>query len=51
MFVFTLCHIDYKDIPCFTEEKGFILILELFTDLGSGVWLFQSRHIIEIEAR
>lgn len=52
IFASTLCHVDYKDVLCFTEEeKGFILILEIFCTLGFGVWLFPFRHVIEIEAR
>ena len=52
MFASTLCHVDYKDVLCFTEEeKGFILILEIFCILGSGVRLFPFDHVIEIEAR
>lgn len=52
MFASTLCHVDYKDVLCFIEEeKSFILILEIFCILGSGVWLFPFHHVIELEAR
>lgn len=33
------------------EEKGFILILEIFFSLGSGVGLFLFHHLTETEAR
>lgn len=52
MFVSTLCHVDYEDVLCFIEEeKGFILLLEIFCILGSGVWFFPFHHVREIEAR
>jgi len=52
MFASTLCHVDYKEVVCFSEEeKGFTLIFEIFCIFGSGVWLFLFYLVTEIEAR
>lgn len=37
-FASALCHADHQDVLCFTEEeKGFILIFEIFLDLEFGI--------------